>query len=425
MSSRPAHADAVHAAARVAGGTHAAEGRSEFEVLGVSFREAPVAVREALAFNPGEASAFLRDVAADRPDLEVLLLSTCNRSEFYLVADEHASAATYLLRRLRRLRPLAGILHAEYYRYRLAGPAAVRHLLRVACGLESAILGDGQILGQVKDALRIAAGSGTLGRHLEQAAAHAIRAAKRARTETRIGRGAASLGSVIAELIEERYARDGTTRHRARVLLIGAGCIAADVARHVGGSDRCALTIVNRTPDRAAALARHCNGVASHWERLGDLVSGADVVVAATAAPRPIVTRDLCGHFRARQHAPLYIDAGVPRNVALHVPFDVVDIDSLRTRQNRALEERRSAIPAVERIIAETMTHWEAWLAARPVEAALKALFRDVAAASRAAAAAEDAAEVRSLRRSLHAYARYVRRVRAGTGPTTVSLRSL
>jgi glutamyl-tRNA reductase len=398
----------------------------ELCVLGVSFRTAPVAVRESLRFNRDEAAALLGAVAMECPDIQALVLSTCNRSEFYLAMSRGGDAAGYLLGKLRKLRPHAGILHVDCQRYQFTGMDAARHLFGVACGLDSAILGDVQILGQVKDAMRVAGESGTLGRHLEQAVIQALKAAKRARTETAIGAGAASLGSAIANLIAERES-SVTPRAGSRVLIVGAGDIARDIGRNVGKGGHRHLSFINRTLDKARAIAEHCGGIALPWHALPVVLHESDFVITATSASIPILSADLFGGARSGNGAlPLVIDAGVPRNVAAGVPAEVLNIDAIRARQDMVLAQRLRAVPAVERIIGESVIAWERWLAARPVEAALKTMFQGAAAASRLAAAqwtnaghgspASEQALYRSLNRALHSYARQLRSTKPPVG---------
>ncbi|HXG49269.1 MAG TPA: hypothetical protein VNO52_16720, partial [Methylomirabilota bacterium] len=179
------------------------------------------------------------------------------------------------------------------------------------------------------------------------------------------------------------------------------------------------LTFINRTETKARALAEHCGGSALPWEALSSELAVSDVIIAATACPRPILTRQrLQSALRGRRGAPpLLIDAGVPRNIEAGSPFPVHDIDAIRERQETALVRRRAAVPAVERLIEEALAEWERWRAARPIEAALKSLFTHADPLLRAAdAAGADPALGRSLRRLLGQHARQLR-----AGPFGVS----
>ncbi len=359
--------------------------RKELHLLGVSFRTAPVAVRESLTFTAEEAVALMRTFTAASPDLELLVLSTCNRTEFYVAAPAHVPAVDPLLTAVRTLRPHAHILHAQCQRYQESGSRAARHLLRVTCGLDSAILGDTQILGQVKTALRLAEQAGTLGSWLQHTVVQALRAAKRARHDTAIGRGSASLGSAIAALVTEREIPLRAAGQSPRVLIIGAGDIARDIARHLAKGGHRSLTFINRTRARAESLAQDCAGCVSDWAALPATLAQADFIIAATACRAPVLTRELLDTLPANSR-PLLLDAGVPRNIATGSSYEVLNIDTLRGRQELALTARRAAVPAVEVIVAEELAAWDVWCASHPVEGLLKKLFLAAQALSHEAA---------------------------------------
>ena len=394
----------------------------ELHLVGVSFRTAPVGVRESLSFTADEARTLMRAFTAGSDQLELLVVSTCNRTEFYVAAPAHVSAIDTLLATLRTLRPHAHILHAQCQRYHQTGAAALRHLLHVACGLDSAILGDTQILGQVKTAMHLAEDAGSLGPWLQHALVQAIRTAKRARHETAIGRGSASLGSAIAALLGEREIPLRAAGRTPRVLLLGAGDIARDIARHAAKGAHRTLTLVNRTRDRAETLARDCGGRVVDWENLPAALAAADFVIAATASREPVLTRALLDALPAP--GPLLcIDAGVPRNIAPGSAFEVLNIDSIRDRQETALAARRAAVPAVDAIVAGEIAAWEDWCARRPLEGLLKQLFLETQTLSRQVAqafaldptAAERVLE-HTLQRLLTGHARGLRRWARGAG---------
>lgn len=395
--------------------TRPAELRSELHLLGVSFRTAPVAVREALHFDREQALGFLQELAADRPDLEVLVVSTCNRSEFYLASRGGAEAVEALLAALRRARPDAPVLRADCPRYHLEGGEAARHLLRVACGADSQVLGDVQVLGQVREAGAVADEAGTLGPHLRRLLGHAVRAGKRAREETAIGRGAASLGSALASLL--------AGRGRERILVLGAGDVARDIGRHLAKRGFGPLWFVNRTEARAVELAAECRGAAHPWSALDTLLREADVVIAATSAL--VLGRDaLDAAAMARpDRALLVLDAGVPRNVEPGSRVPVLDLDAIRERQAEVVAARQAALPAVETIVAEEADRFARWIDAGATEDLIRSLFGEAAVASREAAGLLAGAEhvgpaeverlfMRSFKRLLHGH---VRRLRAAS----------
>lgn len=351
---------------------------AELHLLGVSFRTAPVAVREALHFDRDHALELLRELAGDDPNLEVLVVSTCNRTEFYLVSGDGPAAVDGLLATLRRVRPEAPVLRDDTPRYHLAGEEAARHLLRVACGADSQVLGDVQVLGQVRDAGVVADDAGTLGPRLRRLLGHAVRAGKRAHEETAIGRGAASLGSALAGILAGRSAE--------RILILGAGAVARDIGRHLAKRGLGSLWFVTRTPARATELAEECRGEAHAWSALGTLLQDADVVIAATSTL--VLGREaLDAAAAARPERPLLVvDAGVPRNVEPGSRVPVIDLDAIRERQAEVLAARVAALPAVEAIVAGESERFMRWMDGGTTEELIRSLFRDAARASREAA---------------------------------------
>lgn len=348
---------------------------ASISIIGVNFRTAPVSVRESLSFSPDAIREFLIQFAGDHPEVELLLLSTCNRTEFLLAQPEGADNIDRLLGALTRFRPDAHILHSDCHRYHLEDEDAINHLMRVACGLDSAILGDQQILGQIKAAKAIAGQSGSLGIFLENLLLHVMRAAKRSRRETAIGRGAASIGAAIRETIETSEETSPRTRERPRTLVIGAGDTARDIGRHLAKDSNREIIFLNRTLERAQALAEDCGGQAVAWIAIDAQLARADFVVTATSCPRPIITQKLFAGLPVDRRPRLVIDAGVPRNVAPGLPVDIINIDSIHRQQEAAWQLRRAAIPQVESIINAETGNWRQWLRRRPIERHIKNLF--------------------------------------------------
>lgn len=340
----------------------------ELVLLGVSFRTAPNTVREALAFNRDEAADLLRQAAAEIPGAGVLLLSTCNRTELYVAGDE-AARLVYGLLRARRPVPLVGGAPAidaaasleQFGRYRLVGADAFTHLVRVACGLESAILGDSQILGQLRSAVRLAEEAGTLGRTLRRLTGAAFRAGKVARRETGISAGSPGIGPAVAALVGDREP----------IVLLGAGDAARAIGRAVvkagpgrsGGHPRTPgrLSVCNRSADRGLDLAAEL-GVDLHpWAELPGLVAEAGAVVVATSARTPVLGPGGWGPgvwARSGDARLLVIDAGFPPQVdpalAGQPEIDLVALEAIRAGDESAAI-RSAAVPAVEAIVAATV----------------------------------------------------------------------
>ena len=405
----------------------------ELHLLGVSFRNAPAAVREGLHFTRSQAAALLREAASCWPDLEALILSTCNRTEFYLAAPPDSGVDKKWLGRLRALRPEAQILHTDCARYQSTGEEAARHLIRVACGLDSAVLGDIQILGQIKDAHALARESDSLGAYLNRLVQLALRAGKQARAKTRISQGAASVGSALVRMAQHRFSV-WPEEKRPKVVLLGAGKIARDIARYAVKRDLGELTILNRTDRKAMELANHCGADSLPWSTLRDALRAADVVITATSATRPVLERAFLKQIAAeRAGRPLLImDAGMPRNVEPGSSFEVIDIDAIRERQENVLSQRKAAVPAVESIVHTETGNWKQWTARRPLEGLIKTLYQEASAQSRAAAhdlaknadtTLEEAEQVfyRSFRKLLHGH---VNRLRSWGVPQELGVES-
>ena len=363
------------------------EQTKDLHLLGVSFRTAPAAVREALSFNRDEAAALLRQAAAETPGLEAAILATCNRSEFYLATPPGSDAVGGWLQSLRRLRPNAPVLRSDCLRYQAGDAEVVRHLARVACGLNSSILGDVQILGQVKETMAVSAECGTLGNFLSRAFGQALHAGRRARAATMIGHGAAGIGSALVGMIASHPLAVQPDRIPF-ILVVGAGHVARDFGRHAAKRRLARILFANRTDEKARELAGFCGGEAIPWMGLRAALVKADIVVTAMASPQPILTRDLMDQLADRREGRplLVIDAGLPRNVEPGSRFEVIDIDTIRERQEDVLGHRRAAIPAVENIVEEEVFSWEQWRSALPVEGLIKLLYEDAAVSSHEAA---------------------------------------
>jgi len=339
--------------------------------LGINHQTAPVSLRERVAFNGdglARALATLRSLPQVR---EVALLSTCNRTELYAMADDHGAALADWL----ATHPAeAGDLHAYLYRHEDAD--AVRHLFRVATGLDSLVLGEPQILGQVKEAWAAARAAGTLGGQLDRLFQGAFATAKRARTDTRIGANPVSVASTAVRLAQESFARlDDST-----VLLIGAGETIELAAKHLRDGKVKRLLVANRTLAHAQELASRHGGVALPLAELDRHLAEADVVVSATASREPVVTRaQVAAALAQRRHRPmLLLDLAVPRDIEAGVATlkDVFlyTVDDLE----RAIEEnrrsRREAAQEAEAIIEMQTARFVETLHASTRQAPLKRL---------------------------------------------------
>jgi glutamyl-tRNA reductase len=357
-------------------------------VVGLSHRTAPVDVRERLAAGADALPAVLARLVA-RPELaEALFLSTCNRVEVFALAPSEAGEAGIenALRVIRdELARQGGARSGEElgpFLYDKRGDEAIRHIFRVAASLDSMVLGEPQILGQVKDAHEVAVAAGALKGTLGRCVSRAFAVAKRVRTETAIGAGTVSISSVAVDLAGRIFG--GLADHA--VLLLGAGEMAEAAARSLGQGAR-ALRICNRSFDRAAALARDLQASAVPWEGLEAELVAADVVVASTASKEYVVTHEMVRRaMKARKGRTLFfVDIAVPRNVEPSVhSIDnayVFNVDDLEQEVARGLKARHGERGAAEAIVAEEVAKFLAWtrgLEVQPTVVAMRAKARAV-----------------------------------------------
>ena len=268
-------------------------------VLGLNHQTAPVSLRERVAFSADAVPAALAALRGLPQVHEAALLSTCNRTEIYAVTDDDGRAVADWL----ATHPGdAGDLHAYLYRHRDAD--AVRHLFRVATGLDSLVLGEPQILGQVKDAWAVARAAGSIGSQLDRLFQHTFTTAKRARTDTRIGANPVSVASAAVRLAQESFARlsDST------VLLIGAGETIELAARHLVQAKAKRLLVANRTLSHAQELASRHGGVALPLVELDRHLGEVDIVLSATASREPILQRSqVAAALASRKHRPMLL----------------------------------------------------------------------------------------------------------------------
>jgi glutamyl-tRNA reductase len=279
-------------------------------IVGLSHKTAPIEVRERIAFADEQLATALRDLTALDGVGEAMIVSTCNRVEVYAGVD---SAET--LERVRQQivdgRQLPSSLRAHLYAHE--GEAALRHLFRVTASLDSMVVGESQILGQVKQAYAAALEAGTVGSVLQRALPRAFSLAKRVRTETDVARSSASIASAAVDLAQQIF---GELRGR-HVLVIGAGKMGDLSARHLKSAGIGALSVVNRTQARAVELAERLGGQAAPWEELDRLLQRVDIVLCSTGASEPVIAPE---RVKRAMHARkgrwlFFIDIAVPRDV--------------------------------------------------------------------------------------------------------------
>jgi len=348
---------------------------SELFVVGISWRTAPVAVREKLAFRDEELTPTLRAMTSELPVAEALLVSTCNRVEVYGVAKAGADATGPVRTFLATQRGLAPADVASVLYDHRAG-AAVRHVFSVASALDSLVLGEAQILGQLKAAYGVASGAGTSGPLLGRCLERAFGVAKRVRTETAIARGAANVSTVAVDLAKRVFGKlEGKS-----VLVVGAGKMSTLAARHLYASGAERIVVTNRSPEKAEALADEIDGIAKPWADLEGLLVDADVVISSTGAREPILTRALFKRVtKARRWRQLVvIDIAVPRDAEPSIgDFDgvyVFDIDDLEKVVAANLAERARAAEHAGRIVEHEAGQFEHWMRTQGVVPTIRAL---------------------------------------------------
>ena len=348
---------------------------SDLFALGISHKTAPLELRERLALTEGRAAGVLSDLRSSEQVSEAAAISTCNRTELYLVVSDPVEAENVALTALSRqagIRPTELVESLDSHR----GIEAARHLFRVAAGLESMIVGEAEIQGQVKRAYELALVEGATGAILNRLFRGALAAGKRVRTETGIGEGATSVPSAAVELATRTL---GSLADR-RVLLIGAGETAELTARALSTRGVDAVFVANRRYDRAIGLAQRFGGSAVRFEELPAQLERADIVVSSTNSPHHIVEREELELVSAvRDGRPLLlIDLAVPRDfdpdcreVRGVIVRDVDDVQSIadRNASGREVESRRAEV-----IVAAELGRFEGWLGSLEVLPTVAAL---------------------------------------------------
>ncbi|HEX4284120.1 MAG TPA: glutamyl-tRNA reductase [Terracidiphilus sp.] len=319
-------------------------------LFGINHKTAPIELRERIAISREELSDSTRALAAVPGVSECMIVSTCNRVEMLAVLD---SPETDLLGFLHQQFGLEPALLAPHI-YRHYDQDAVRHLFRVAASLDSMVVGEPQILGQVKEAYAVARTAGTVGSELDHLLQTAFAAAKRVRTETEIGANSVSIASVAVELARKIF---GSLQGRT-VFLVGAGKMSELAARHLVQQGAGAILVTNRTQERARMLAEPFNGRVIPFEQLYEAASEADIVISSTGAPHPIFRREhgLTFMHRRRNRPMFFIDIAVPRDVDPAVNqiegIFVYDIDDLQQVAAAHIAERGREAGDAEALIA-------------------------------------------------------------------------
>jgi len=324
--------------------------RQSIVIIGINHKTAPIELRERVAISRDELPDATRALAALPGVTECMIVSTCNRVEMVAAVESPET-------------DIAGFLHSHFgiapallapHIYEHRDQMAVRHLFRVASSLDSMVVGEPQILGQVKDAFAVARASGTISGQLEHLLQSAFAAAKRVRTETAIGSNSVSIASVAVELARKIF---GSLQGRT-VFLVGAGKMSELAARHLVQQGAGAILVTNRTLERARQLAEPFEGRVIPFDKLYDAATEADIIISSTGAPHPIFRREHGQAFmhRRRNRPMFFIDIAVPRDVdpamnKLEGVF-VYDIDDLQAVAASHMAERSAQATDAEALVA-------------------------------------------------------------------------
>ncbi|MDD5730110.1 MAG: glutamyl-tRNA reductase [Candidatus Omnitrophica bacterium] len=321
------------------------------QVCGMSHKTAPVEIREKLSFLASKLTGGLKAFIQYDSVLECIFLSTCNRVEIYAVKRQNSlpfEPIEFFCR-------FHGVEQEEIskYLYCYNDSEAIRHLFRVVTGLDSMVLGENQILGQVKRAFQSAQDAGCVGRALNEVFTEAIRTGKYVRTATEIGKGALSLGSVAIDLVKSNF----SSLEGKVALVVGCGKMGELTLRHLKDSGINKVFVMNRTFDTAKDMAARTGGEAAALFEMPERMKQSDIVIVSTNAPHTIIDKELVAFaMKDRPHRPLFmIDISVPRNIDKEVKkvsnVDLYDIDDLDKLKDVNLKERLAQVGKVEDII--------------------------------------------------------------------------
>lgn len=319
----------------------------EILCFGLSHHTAPVEVRERYAITDGRIAAIAVELAAQPGFSEAVVVATCNRVEFYVAAESPVPGFESLDRFI-----AARLAEPEGF-VRHAAPRSIRHLFRVVCGLESMVLGETEILGQVKKAYQAAHAAGATARHLNKLFQRAFNVAKEIRTRTNITRGAVSIGSAAVDLAEKIF---GSLRD-CKVMILGAGETGEMTAGALQARGVRTIFVSNRSYERAAILAEKMGGRAVHFDEWPREIREVDILIGSTAAPHHVLTAEqLAPLMRNRADRPLFcIDLAVPRDIEPAVNglegVYLYDIDSLQAIADQSMASRRQEIAVCEEMI--------------------------------------------------------------------------
>lgn len=336
-------------------------------VIGINHKTAPVEIREKVAFSPDGLTERLEQIKNDIDNNhnknEVIILSTCNRTEIYSFSDYPAEQI------VNWLPEQGGVNHGDLqqYLYDYTDDKAIKHVMRVACGLDSMVLGEPQIFGQLKAALKTASECKTAGTTLKRLMQHAFSTAKKVRTQTGIGTNPVSVAFAAVNLAKQIF----SNLENKTALLIGAGETIELVGKHLKNANIGKVIIANRSVEKATKLAKYFDGLGITLQDIGDYLPDSDIVISSTAAPMPIIGKGTVeGALKKRKHKPIFmVDIAVPRDIEAEVgeldDIYLYTVDDLQSVIDENIKSRQHAAEQGEAMIKEEVDAFMGWLRAQ------------------------------------------------------------
>jgi glutamyl-tRNA reductase len=347
-------------------------------LVGLNHRTAPVELREQLAFSREGVSTALMLLRNQFPTCEAAIISTCNRVEFLTASESDKPTINDMISFLAQAKDLPTSQFRPYL-YQLSDEQAIRHFFRVAGGLDSMVLGESQIVNQVKQAYQLTSEQGTTGRVLNRLFHHAFEVGKRLRTETTIGEGKTSVPSVAVDVAKQIFS-DFTHK---QTLVVGAGEMAQLVCEYLRGANATRFVVTSRTHANAKAIAEACEGEAVPFDQLDDQLVAADIVITATNCPKPIITMERLKEIQKRRQGRLLflIDLAVPRNVEPGCgsidQMYIYDMDALGRIVATNQQQRQAQLQVCERILDEEVGLFEKWMCEKQINPLIAQIYSD------------------------------------------------
>lgn len=341
-------------------------------IIGLSHKSAPVHIREKFALNDEKSRLLAQKICQDKYIDAMLILSTCNRTEFYYRAKS-CSRDVANMTIVKHLIAFTGVTDCQKnYFYGYEHREAINHLFRVVSSLESMVLGEYQIVSQIKNAFQLAETNGTLDKELTRLFHKALETGKLVRTQTEMSTGAFSVSYAAVE----RCAIEFPQLHQKKILLIGTGETGELVIRSLYKRGGKKLTLINRTRSKAEALAANYKAKVADFDQLDEAIAEVDIIISAVGAQQPVV------RTAAKQHQQLMIDLGVPRNIEESLGklpnVSLVNVDDLQEVVANNQEKKKALITTAEEIIAEKVSEFSDWLSGRNLSPAIQQIIRTV-----------------------------------------------